>query len=375
MILLLLSLVVQSSLQYQVKPFTSLINGITCISDPCKLYDDVTNEGLAFNPDKFVGYGLPHIWMYIYYPTPKHGVHLTFINNYKVSQSDDDTIMLSMIVLNAKPYNNTAKEIPLLELFSPTTSDFATQKTFISEIKFFIDTEPISFSALPIVFMSPNQTLEPDTVQPSLNLSCTVVNNGTFHWTWSGPGVSISNGVMKLADTTRTSILMLSNVSAADAGDYTCSASYLAMGNNSWGVINPNTNTSKISLTLFSSVSATANTVIIEEGKDVTLSCIFTGYLPINYEISWTDSRGMKSSDGIIANGDNTQFMSQRGSPSTSPAVQSNLTIASVKETDSGLYTCTMSGTGSRDTILLIVFRLVTQIELEPWNINRKARS
>ena len=98
--------------------------------------------------------------------------------------------------------------------------------------------------------MSPNQTLQPDTVQSSLNLSCTVVNNGTFNWTWTGPGVN--NGVMKLADTTRTSILMLSNISAADAGNYTCSASYLAMGESAWGVIDPNTNTNTIGLTLFS---------------------------------------------------------------------------------------------------------------------------
>ena len=112
-------------------------------------------------------------------------------------------------------------------------------------------------------------------------------------------------------------------------------------------------------------MSAAANTVIIEEGNDVILSCIFTGYLPINYEITWMDSSGMKPSDGVIANGVNSQFRSQRGSPSTSPAVQSNLTIASVKVADSGFYTCTMSGTGLRDTILLIVFRQVTQIELE----------
>ena len=98
--------------------------------------------------------------------------------------------------------------------------------------------------------MFPNQTLQPDTKEPSLNLSCTVDNNGTYNWTWSGPRAS--NGVMKLADTTRTSILMLSNISAADAGDYTCSASYLAMGNNPWGVIDPNTNMNTISLILFS---------------------------------------------------------------------------------------------------------------------------
>ena len=74
-------------------------------------------------------------------------------------------------------------------------------------------------------------------------------------------------------------------------------------------------------------VSATANTVIIEEGNDVTLSCILTGYLPINYEITWMDSSGMAPSHGVIANGVNTQFRSQRGSTSTSPAVQSNLSL------------------------------------------------
>ena len=76
------------------------------------------------------------------------------------------------------------------------------------------------------------------------------------------------------------------------------------------------------------------------------------------------NSSGMKPSDGIIANGENTQFRSQHGSSSTSPAVQSSLTIASVKVADNGLYTCAMSGTGVRDTILLIVFRQVTQVEL-----------
>ena len=85
----------------------------------------------------------------------------------------------------------------------------------------------------------------------------------------------------------------------------------------------------------------------------------------IRYEITWMDSNGIKPSDSVIANVENTQFKSQHGSPPTSPAVQSNFIIASVKVTESGLYTCAMSGTGLRDTILLIVYREVTQIELE----------
>ena len=103
--------------------------------------------------------------------------------------------------------------------------------------------------------MSPNQTLQPDRAQSSLNLSCTVVNNGTFYWTWTGPGVN--NAVMKVADTTRTSILMFSSFSAArDAGNYTCSASYLAFGDSKEGFYNaikPDMKaTNNISLTLCS---------------------------------------------------------------------------------------------------------------------------
>ena len=138
------------------------------------MYDDITNEGLAFNADKFFGwskfgfvpaippvpfnyfvnrmdiyyysnpssgYGLPCIWGKILSSPFVSDLHLTFINNFKVSQSDNDTIMLSMIVLNPKPYNTTLGEgVAVLKLNSLTSSDFATQLTFISEIKFFIDT-------------------------------------------------------------------------------------------------------------------------------------------------------------------------------------------------------------------------------------------
>ena len=114
----------------------------------------------------------------------------------------------------------------------------------------------IPFPVSPITFMSPNQALQPDTVKPSLNLSCTVVNNGTFYWTWSGPGVN--NAVMKLADATRTSILMLSDISTANAGNYTCSASYQSLrgylnGQRYYNAIKPDIKTTNnISLTLFS---------------------------------------------------------------------------------------------------------------------------
>ena len=85
-----------------------------------------------------------------------------------------------------------------------------------------------SFPATPIEFLTPNQTLSPETVQSSLPLTCTVTNNGTFRWSWSGPGVN--KAVTKLTDTTRTSVLIVSNISSNDAGVYTCTASYFGLG-------------------------------------------------------------------------------------------------------------------------------------------------
>ncbi|XP_019849810.1 PREDICTED: uncharacterized protein LOC109580751 [Amphimedon queenslandica] len=157
---------------------------------------------------------------------------------------------------------------------------------------------------------------------------------------------------------------MLSNISTADAGNYTCSASYLAMGESAWGIIEPNTNTRTINLIIYSSVSTPANTVIVEEGNDATLSCLFTGFLPINYKINWS---GLIPSNAIIANHENTQYKTQHGSSSTRPAVQSIFIIKSAKVADSGLYTCSMSGTTLRKTILLMVVTQKTswQVELE----------
>ena len=74
------------------------------------------------------GYGLPRIRMS---PLWAEDLPLTFINNHKVSQSDDDTIVLSMIVLNRMPYD----PVLVFKLNSFTSSDFATQQTFVSEIK------------------------------------------------------------------------------------------------------------------------------------------------------------------------------------------------------------------------------------------------
>ena len=65
----------------------------------------------------------------------------------------------------------------------------------------------------------------PDNVVSAANLSCTVANEGSFQWQWTPPpGITLSQ--MWVADGTRTSIVQISQISAANAGDYTCRASF-----------------------------------------------------------------------------------------------------------------------------------------------------
>ena len=64
-----------------------------------------------------------------------------------------------------------------------------------------------------------------DSVVSAANLSCTVANEGSFQWQWTHPsGITLSQ--MWVADGTRTSIVQISQISAADAGNYTCRASF-----------------------------------------------------------------------------------------------------------------------------------------------------
>ena len=57
------------------------------------------------------------------------------------------------------------------------------------------------------------------------NISCTVANEGSFQWQWTlPPGITFTQ--MWLTDGTRTSIVQISQISAANEGDYSCEASF-----------------------------------------------------------------------------------------------------------------------------------------------------
>ena len=86
-----------------------------------------------------------------------------------------------------------------------------------------LSTSPITFLQPPS--FEPPVPPGPDSVVSAANLSCTVANEGSFQWQWTlPPGITFTR--MWFTDGTRTSIVQISQISAANAGNYTCRASF-----------------------------------------------------------------------------------------------------------------------------------------------------
>ena len=78
----------------------------------------------------------------------------------------------------------------------------------------------ISFLPQPLVI-----TLRAVSPVPSYNISCTVMNEGSFDWNWTLPSSSIQYQ-MWIADGTRTTVLQLSNITSHYSGNYVCVVKY-----------------------------------------------------------------------------------------------------------------------------------------------------
>ena len=70
-----------------------------------------------------------------------------------------------------------------------------------------------------------NVTLGPDNLQSSVNLSCTVVNAGSFEWQWQYNENVLDlpdRSQILIGDATRTSILTINKLRYTDTGNYSC---------------------------------------------------------------------------------------------------------------------------------------------------------
>ena len=231
---------------------------------PSRLVNNVTLEGEQFDNTKFIGwrgdivlvfqfpdthitrvdvyfynnpsegYGIPPIKEGQYtFVTPDFSnnggipVPVSFIDNSNFSQTDNSVTVVSVAVtsdLQDTPYD-------FLRLTFGSSSSIINE-SFISEVKLFNETGGGVPDFPPIQFLTENQSLVyglDNNIPSIIELSCTVINSGSFSITWTGPnGTIVDNTKTRIftADTTRTSILRISQVSLSDNGTYSCEASY-----------------------------------------------------------------------------------------------------------------------------------------------------
>ena len=75
-----------------------------------------------------------------------------------------------------------------------------------------------------------NVTLGPDNLQSSVNISCTVVNYGSFEWQWQYNESILDlpdRSQILIGDATRTSILTINKLRYNDTGNYSCIVRHL----------------------------------------------------------------------------------------------------------------------------------------------------
>ncbi|XP_019855520.1 PREDICTED: uncharacterized protein LOC109584283 [Amphimedon queenslandica] len=100
----------------------------------------------------------------------------------------------------------------------------------VSEVQFFAGT-PVSPPMEDIVFKDGSisvMTFGPDSIQSSISINCTVLNNGSFHWNWLFNNTIPITDELFIEDATRTSILYINGLSYSIEGNYTCTANSTA---------------------------------------------------------------------------------------------------------------------------------------------------
>ncbi len=197
------------------------------------LHTHITRVDIYFYNDPSEGYGIPPIkdgrYSFNYPEFENNGipVPVSFIGNSNFTQTDNSVTVISVAI--ASDLGDTAYDFLRLTFGS---SSSVINETFISEVKLFSEPGGGVPYFPPIQFLTEIQSLVYglDNNIPSLiDLSCTVINNGSFSITWTGPnGTIVDNAKTRIfsADTTRTSILRISQVSLSDNGTYSCEASY-----------------------------------------------------------------------------------------------------------------------------------------------------
>ena len=206
-------------------------------------------------------------------------------------------------------------------------------------------------------------TIGPDNLQSSVNLSCTVVNDGSFEWLWEYnenvlnlPGRS----QILIGDATRTSILTINKLRYTDTGNYSCIVKHLqgVLLFKRFIILKVTGNMILILIlnlyysNVFIVIAVPNNMVSVTIGDNVTLSCEVYGYLPSNITIIWNFiTRVINNGEwyNITTNAGSLMAIDLNGN--TTNSIVSKLTIYNVNNNDNGTYTCNVGMLQKRITL------------------------
>ena len=406
---------------------------------PLRLVDNVTLEGEKFDCTKFIGWESDQVLLAFRFPdalitrvdiyfynNPSEGygipplkegryaftapvfdtegvpVPVSFTDNSNFAQTDNESVTVISVAV-ASDFNESPYRFLRLTFDNSSTN---INKTFISEVKLFSESGEGVPDFPPIQFSCQNQALAyglDNNIPSSIKLSCTVINDGSFSITWTGPNGTIADNAktrVLSADTSRTSILRISQVSLSDNGTYSCEASYTH-----FNALSVASSTSTITLTLKGKQKMTFKKMIItmiiiihynmciaaresivcdaklvafiivyflflytgsvshpdtvqidENDESVDLYCNFTGYLPSSLNVLWSDNDGLDIQDSTDGYNITTSMDGPGRSNIGGDTINSGVTsILTINSSDIGTrYTCAMEGTNIQGMIELV---------------------
>ena len=108
-------------------------------------------------------------------------------------------------------------------------------------------------------------------------------------------------------------------------------------------------------------MASTNDSITATTGQNVSLTCDFSGYLPGDYNITWTGPQGvvLTTSDRHTISVGSGLSHSQSGGSTPGPSVLSTLTISAVKELDHGTYYCSMMGNNNAQLVASIELSVI----------------
>eukprot|EP00731_Ephydatia_muelleri_P023757 Em0016g28a len=310
----------------------------------------IMRVNLFFYNNPSIGAGLPNVdgifWDTANAFTQTNALIFTIAGNQDLNLNDTRLRNVSLIItpdMTVLPYS-------FIRIHFSFPSSILVTTLLLSEVQLY-DTAVSPPVMRSISFLPQPSVITLGAVSPlaSYNISCTVMNEGSFVWNWTLPASPIQYQ-MWIADGTRTTVLQLSHITSDYSGNYVCAVKYRSLTS----VAN-----STIKLQFPTVIVISPNQAFGMLFDYVTFTCEVYGYSSPSTTFSWAVPG---SSIPVTMDTLTYQLMNSYGNNSLqnggsvtgkSPVIKLYLRIPSNK--DYGDYTCLYGQYSATATLLLPV--------------------